>query len=78
MPRVIGMALGVLSLTVYFIISALVCGYLWAFIENVPLRPGDYFRQLTDALSGLDFAVLAVVRPPHPDAGPGAALAFAG
>lgn len=60
MPRVIGMALGVLSLTVYFIISALVCGYVWAFIENVPLRPGDYFRQLTDSLTGIDFAVLAV------------------
>ncbi len=60
MPRVIGMALGVLALTVYFIIGALVCGYLWAFIENVPLRPGDYFRQLADALSSLDFAILAV------------------
>ncbi len=60
MPRVIGMALGVLSLTVYFIISALVCGYVWAFIQNVPLRPGDYFRELTDSLKTLDFAILAV------------------
>src|SRR5581483_2426564 len=56
MPRVIGMAAGVLSLTVYFIICALVCGYLWAFIENVPLRPGEYFRQLAGALSSIDFA----------------------
>lgn len=60
MPRVIGMSLGVLALTVYFIISALIFGFLWAFIENVPLRPGDYFRQLTDSLRSLDFAVLAV------------------
>jgi phospholipid/cholesterol/gamma-HCH transport system permease protein len=60
MPRVIGMALGVLSLTVYFIIGALVSGYVWAFLQNVPLRPGDYFKQLTDSLSGLDFAILAV------------------
>jgi len=60
MPRVIGMAFGVFSLTVYFIIGALVSGYLWAFLENVPLRPGDYFRQLAGALSSLDFAVLAV------------------
>src|SRR5206468_1175976 len=60
MPRVIGMAFSVFSLTVYFIIGALVSGYLWAFLQNVPLRPGDYFRQLAQALSWLDFAVLAL------------------
>jgi phospholipid/cholesterol/gamma-HCH transport system permease protein len=60
MPRVIGMALGVFSLTVYFIITALLSGYLWAFLQDVPLRPGDYFDQLAGALSGLDFAILAV------------------
>jgi phospholipid/cholesterol/gamma-HCH transport system permease protein len=60
MPRVIGMALGVLALTVYFIIGALVSGYLWAFLNNVPLRPGDYFAQLAGSLSGLDFVILAV------------------
>ena len=60
MPRVIGMALGVFSLTVFFIIGALASGYLFAFLQDVPLRPGDYFRQIAVALSGLDFAVLAV------------------
>lgn len=59
-PRVIGMALGVFSLTVYFIIGALVSGYVWAFLQNVPLRPGEYFEQLARSLSGLDFAILAV------------------
>jgi phospholipid/cholesterol/gamma-HCH transport system permease protein len=59
-PRVLGMALGVFSLTVYLIIGALVSGYVWAFIQDVPLQPGDYFRQLAAALSGLDFALLAV------------------
>jgi phospholipid/cholesterol/gamma-HCH transport system permease protein len=59
-PRVLGMALGVFGLTVYLIIGALLSGYLWAFIQNVPLRPGEYFRQLASALSGLDFALLAV------------------
>jgi phospholipid/cholesterol/gamma-HCH transport system permease protein len=58
-PRVIGMAVGVFSLTVYLILGALLSGYLWAFIQDVPLRPGDYFRQLAGALSGLDFALLA-------------------
>ena len=60
MPRVIGMALGVLSLTVYFIIGTLVFGYLCAFLNNVPLRPGDYFGQLAANLTGLDFVILGV------------------
>jgi phospholipid/cholesterol/gamma-HCH transport system permease protein len=59
-PRVVGLALGIFSLTVYLIIGALISGYLWAFLQDVPLRPGDYFRQLTGALSGLDFALLAL------------------
>jgi phospholipid/cholesterol/gamma-HCH transport system permease protein len=59
-PRVIGMALGVFALTVYLILGALFSGYLWAFLQGVPLRPGDYMRQLAGALSGLDFALLAV------------------
>lgn len=59
-PRVVGLALGIFSLTVYLILGALVSGYLWAFVQDVPLRPGDYFRQLTGALQGLDFALLAL------------------
>ncbi len=59
-PRVAGMAIGVFCLTVYLILGALVSGYLWAFLQDVPLRPGDYFRQLAGSLSGLDFAMLAV------------------
>ncbi len=59
-PRVMGLALGVFSLTVYLIIGALISGYLWAFIQDVPLRPLEYLRQLTGSLSGLDFALLAL------------------
>jgi phospholipid/cholesterol/gamma-HCH transport system permease protein len=59
-PRVVGMALGVFALTVYLILGALLSGYLWAFVQDVPLQPGDYFHQLASALSGLDFALLAV------------------
>jgi phospholipid/cholesterol/gamma-HCH transport system permease protein len=59
-PRVVGMALGIFSLTIYLILGALVSGYLWAFLQDVPLLPGDYFRQLAGALSGLDFALLAL------------------
>jgi phospholipid/cholesterol/gamma-HCH transport system permease protein len=59
-PRVLGMAIGVFALTVYLILGVLASGYLWAFIQDVPLRPGDYFQQLAGALSGLDFALLAL------------------
>lgn len=59
-PRVVGMAVGVFSLTVYLILGTLASGYLWVFIQDVPLLPGDYFRQLAGALSYLDFALLAL------------------
>src|SRR3989441_6239111 len=59
-PRVIGLAVGVFSLTVYLILGALISGYLWAFVQDVPLRPSDYFRQLAGSLSGMDFAMLGV------------------
>ena len=59
-PRVIGMSLGMFSLTVYLILGALVSGYLWAFLQDVPLLPGDYFAQLAGALSYLDFILLGL------------------
>ena len=59
-PRVIGMALGIFSLTVYLIIGSLVSGYVWAFIQGVPLLPGDYFNQLAGALNYMDFILLAL------------------
>ncbi len=59
-PRVIGMALGVFSLTVFLIIGALGSGYLFAFLQDVPLTPGDYFKQIVESLGWLDFALLAL------------------
>jgi phospholipid/cholesterol/gamma-HCH transport system permease protein len=59
-PRVLGMALGIFSLTVYLILGALVSGYLWAFLQEIPLLPGEYFRQLAEALRGIDFVLLAL------------------
>ena len=59
-PRVIGMSLGVFSLTVFLIIGALVSGYLFAFLQDVPLTPGDYFKQIVESLGWLDFALLAL------------------
>ena len=59
-PRIIGMAVGLFSLTMFLILGALISGYLWAFIQDVPLTPGDYFAQLLGALRVLDFALLAL------------------
>jgi len=59
LPRVIGLALAIFSLTVYFILGALVSGYLFAFVQDVPLWPGDYFKQLAVALTWEDFALPA-------------------
>lgn len=59
-PRVIGLALSIFSLTVYLIIIALLSGYLFAFLQDVPLYPSDYFSQLASALTWEDFALLAL------------------
>ena len=60
MPRVLGLATAIFSLTVYMIIVALFSGYLFAFIQDVPLRPGEYLNQLTSSLRWQDFALLAL------------------
>jgi phospholipid/cholesterol/gamma-HCH transport system permease protein len=57
-PRVIGLALGVFSLTIYLILGAVVSGYLWAFWQDIPMLPGEYFQQLAGALEALDFVWL--------------------
>lgn len=59
-PRVLGMALGVFCLTVYAIVAAVLSGYLWAFLQNIPILPGDYFGQLARALHPLDFLALGL------------------
>ena len=59
-PRVIGMALGMFSLTVYLIIGALASGWVFAFLQDIALSPGDYFRQIAEALDWLDFVLLAL------------------
>jgi len=59
-PRVVGMAMGTFALTVYLIIGALVSGYVWAFLQDVPLRPDQYLDQLASSLSWIDFAFLAL------------------
>ncbi|MBI4663252.1 MAG: ABC transporter permease [Verrucomicrobia bacterium] len=60
MPRVAGLALAIFALTVYLILVTLFSGYLFAFLQDVPLLPGDYFSQLAGALRWEDFVLLAL------------------
>ena len=60
MPRVLGLAAAIFSLTVYMIIVALVSGYVFTFLQNIPLSPGQYLNQLTSSLRWEDFALLAL------------------
>lgn len=57
-PRMIGMAVAVVSLTAYLIVGALLSGYVFAFLQDVPLAPGEYFRQIVLALRWEDFVLL--------------------
>ena len=59
-PRVKALAVSVFCLTMYAIVVATVSGYLFAFLQDVPLRPEAYFEQLTAALRWQDFVLLAL------------------
>ncbi len=58
MPRVIGLAVSVFCLTVYFLIGALVSGYFFCFLEQLPLTPMEYIDQIAQALRWEDFVLL--------------------
>lgn len=60
MPRVIGLALSVFCLTTYLVLIAVGSGYLFAFLQDVPLTMAAYFGQLGDALHWQDFVLLAL------------------
>lgn len=60
MPRMVALTVSISGLTVYLIIISLLSGYLFAFLQDVPLRPGDYFSQLAESLRWQDFALLAL------------------
>jgi len=59
-PRVIGMAVSIFGLTVYLIVVAILSGLLFAFLQDVPMSPSDYFGQLAGALLWQDFVLLAL------------------
>ena len=60
MPRVLGLATAVFCLTTYLILFALGCGWVFSFLQDVPLRLTAYLGQLGDALRWQDFVLLAL------------------
>jgi len=60
MPRMLGLAISVFALTTYLVIAAIGSGWVFAFLQDVPLRPAAYFGQLGDALHWLDFLLFGL------------------
>jgi len=60
MPRVIGLATSVFCLTTYLVLIAIAGGYVFAFLQNVPLTLTDYLAQLNNALRWEDFVLFAL------------------
>ena len=59
-PRVVGVTLAVFLLTTYLILAALGAGYVFAFLQGLPLRPGEFARLIVDAMSWVDFPLLGL------------------
>jgi phospholipid/cholesterol/gamma-HCH transport system permease protein len=59
-PRVIGLAVSIFALTIYLILIALVSGYLFIMIQEVPLTPGAYVDQIASALTWQDFVLVGL------------------
>jgi len=59
-PRVIGQAVAIFALTIYLILVALISGYLFIVVQNVPLTPSAYVEQITSALAWQDFVLVGL------------------
>jgi phospholipid/cholesterol/gamma-HCH transport system permease protein len=60
MPRMLGLAVSVFCLTTYFVLAAILSGLLFAFLQDVPIRPAAYFGRLGDALRWQDFVLFGL------------------
>ena len=59
-PRLVGLTVSVVALTVYLILIAFAGGCLFGFLQEFPLHPSEYFRQIADALRWQDFLFLGL------------------
>jgi phospholipid/cholesterol/gamma-HCH transport system permease protein len=59
-PRVIGLGLSVFCLSTYLVLVTIASGYVFVFLQDVPITLGAYVGQLADALRWQDFLLLAL------------------
>jgi phospholipid/cholesterol/gamma-HCH transport system permease protein len=59
-PRVLGLAVSTFCLTIYFIAGTLFSGYLFAFVQDISIRPMDYLTELANAMRPIDFLLMSL------------------
>jgi len=59
-PRVIGLTVSVVALTLYLVLVSLLGGFLLGFCQGSSVTLSDYFGSLAGALSWLDFPMLGL------------------
>jgi phospholipid/cholesterol/gamma-HCH transport system permease protein len=60
MPRLIGLTLSIFALTVYLLLISVLSGFLFVYLQQVPLSAQDYFTQIAAALRWHDFVLLTL------------------
>jgi phospholipid/cholesterol/gamma-HCH transport system permease protein len=60
MPRVIALATSVFCLTTYLVLISIASGYLFTFLQDVPLTFPNYLTELSNALRWEDFVLFAL------------------
>ena len=59
-PRVLGLALSIMALTIYFILISMVSAYMFVFMQDIPMKPGAFVNQIVEALHISDFLMLVL------------------
>ncbi|MSU36961.1 MAG: ABC transporter permease [Pedosphaera sp.] len=59
-PRFIGLTVSIFCLAVYLILVALGSGWVFGFLEDLPMKPAEYFGQIAAALRWEDFLLLTL------------------
>lgn len=57
-PRFIGITVSIFCLAVYLVLVALGSGWIFGFVQDLPMRPAEYFGQIAGALRWEDFLLL--------------------
>ncbi len=59
-PRFLGLTVSIFCLAVYLILAALGSGWIFGFLQDLPMKPAEYFGQIAAALRWEDFLLLTL------------------